>query len=74
MNLVETIKAHQEKHRDVGHAPDCAIMVANGQPVYSCSGTYVCPRCEGEFGWCTGAWDDTPALCDDCALVVQSDD
>ena len=46
------------------HAPDC----------HGCDGTYTCPRCEREFGWCTGAQDDTPALCDDCANLIQFDD
>lgn len=53
------------------HAPDCHPCA--GHP-HSCAGTYVCPRCEGEFGWCTGASDDTPALCDECANVVQTDE
>ena len=25
-----------------------------------------------KFGWCIGAFDDTPALCDECANIVQS--
>ena len=46
------------------HAPDCD----------GCGGTYLCPRCDREFGWCVGAFDDTPALCDDCASVIQYED
>jgi len=64
---VETYQAHQSG----AHAPDCSFITMNGKPVYGCGGTYVCPRCDGVFGWCTGAWDDTPALCDDCANAVQ---
>ena len=41
---------------------------------YRCGGTYTCPRCEREFGWCMGAFDDTPALCDDCANEIQYED
>jgi hypothetical protein len=40
------------------HAPDCAA---------TCGGTYICSRCELEFGWCMGAYDDTPGFCDECA-------
>jgi hypothetical protein len=47
------------------HAPDC-----DG----ACGGTYTCPRCDRECGYCFGAYDDTPALCDDCAGVVQAVD
>lgn len=56
---------------DAIHAPGCALMLINGRPVYRCGGDYTCPRCEREFGWCTGALDDTPALCDECANVIQ---
>jgi hypothetical protein len=38
----------------------------NGEP------TYVCPRCDRRMPWSNGATDDTPALCDECAMVVQS--
>jgi hypothetical protein len=51
-----------EKVEVVEHAPDCGG---------SCGGTYVCNRCEKTFGWCIGACDDTPSLCDDCANIVQ---
>jgi hypothetical protein len=44
------------------HAPDCHD---------ECGGDYVCPRCEHRFGWCIGAYDDTPALCDECANIIQ---
>lgn len=33
---------------------------------------YVCPKCERKTPWSNGAADDTPALCDECAVVVQS--
>lgn len=33
--------------------------------------TYRCPRCERWCPWSYGAADDTPALCDGCAAVVQ---
>jgi len=57
------------------HAPDCARCVTSGgQPLYECGGTYTCPRCDRVFGWCIGAYDDTPALCDECANVVQASD
>ena len=55
------------------HAPDCAGMLISGRPFFSCGGVYVCPRCDREFGWCIGAYDDTPALCDECAMAVQFD-
>jgi hypothetical protein len=45
------------------HVRDCSKQ---------CGGTYVCPRCDRTFGWCIGSHDDTPALCDDCANVVQA--
>ena len=32
--------------------------------------TFDCPRCERTVGYCMGAADDTPALCDDCAAEV----
>ena len=53
------------------HAPDCATLFISGTPAYSCGGTYTCNRCEREFGWCLGAVDDTPALCDECANAIQ---
>ncbi len=56
------------------HAHDCAVLLVSGTPMYGCGGTYTCPRCEREFGWCIGAYDDTPALCDDCANIIQGDD
>ena len=46
------------------HALDC-----DGR----CGGTYACNRCERTFGWCAGSFDDTPALCDECANFVQED-
>jgi hypothetical protein len=55
------------------HAHDCARTTCNGAPMYECGGTYKCNRCEREFGWCIGAYDDTPALCDECANLVQND-
>ncbi len=60
-----------QRHLTGIHAPDCAFGRMNGKPIPSCGGTYVCPRCERGFGWCTGAADDTPALCDDCAVEIQ---
>jgi hypothetical protein len=51
------------------HVSDCAVVDVFGRIV--CGGTYTCPRCEHEFGWCIGAADDTPALCDDCAMAIQ---
>lgn len=30
-----------------------------------------CPRCERLVPWDFGAADETPALCDDCAVFVQ---
>jgi hypothetical protein len=68
--IIEAFEARQSG----AHAPDCSFMSMNGKAVYLCGGTYVCNRCEGEFGWCTGASDDTPALCDDCAMLVQFED
>ena len=32
---------------------------------------YVCPKCERVRPWSNGASDDTPALCDDCAVEVN---
>jgi hypothetical protein len=55
------------------HVHDCKHMTVNGRPVYFCGGTYECPRCDRTFGWCIGADDDTPALCDECAMVIQGD-
>lgn len=56
------------------HASGCSNLLINNRPNYSCGGTYVCPRCDREFGWCIGAMDDTPALCDECAMVIQGDE
>ena len=56
------------------HTDDCARIVCGTQPWYECGGTYTCNRCEREFGWCMGCLDDTPALCDECANVVQADE
>lgn len=53
------------------HEPGCARLLMNGAPWHLCGGTYVCPRCEREFGWCIGAADDTPSLCDECAVFIQ---
>jgi hypothetical protein len=55
----------------VQHAADCARMSVDGRPVHECGGAYTCPRCESDFGWCIGAYDDTPALCDECANLIQ---
>jgi len=65
--IIEALEARQSGI----HAHDCSFITMNGKPVYACGGTYVCPRCEREFGWCIGSFDDTPALCDECANVVQ---
>lgn len=67
--IIEALASRQ----DGSHAPDCSFMTMNGKPVYLCGGTYVCNRCERVFGWCTGALDDTPGLCDACANLVQGD-
>ena len=56
------------------HAPDCASLRVSGNPMYRCGGTYICPRCELEFGWCVGAFDDMPALCDECSNFLQFDE
>ena len=72
MTFIEALKARQARQNGAMHAPGCAIGTANAKPLYVCGGTYVCPRCEREFGWCIGACDDTPALCDECANIVQS--
>jgi hypothetical protein len=53
------------------HAPDCAATIVSGHFTHGCGGTYTCPLCEREFGWCIGAYDDTPALCDECANAIQ---
>jgi hypothetical protein len=34
--------------------------------------TYVCPRCDRTLHWSNGCADDTPALCDECAVVIQT--
>lgn len=31
-----------------------------------CGGVFYCPGCERVVGWCRGAGDDMPELCDDC--------
>lgn len=33
--------------------------------------TFACVRCERRVGYCMGAADDMPALCDDCFCVVD---
>lgn len=33
---------------------------------------FVCNRCKRVVGWSFGCADDTPALCDDCAVSVQA--
>lgn len=35
----------------------------------TCGGTFECPGCEHEVGWCEGA-NDMPELCNDCWLEV----
>ena len=50
------------------------VLVTHTSDCRGCGGTYICPRCGHVFGYCVGAWDDTPALCDDCANVVQFDE
>jgi hypothetical protein len=55
--------------KDAIHAPDCDPYWLNGSP--QCHGTYTCNRCERLFGWCVGACDATPSLCDECANFVQ---
>jgi len=42
------------------HAPGCE----------GCGGVYQCTRCGNICGWCYGAWDNMPALCDDCFVFV----
>lgn len=33
---------------------------------------FVCNRCERRVGYCMGAADDMPGLCDDCFCVVDA--
>lgn len=35
---------------------------------YKCEGTFICPECKREVGWCMGATDEWEDLCDDCAF------
>lgn len=42
------------------HAPDCR----------GCAGTYICNRCDRVCGWCFGAVDDAPGICDDCFAAI----
>ena len=72
MNFIQALDAKQARENDAIHAPDCAMGTANGKPLHHCGGTYVCPWCDRKFGWCIGAFDDTPALCDECANVIQA--
>ena len=66
-----TLRAKEEsKVEKSWHVVGCATVTCNGLPWYSCGGTYVCNRCDRTFGWCIGACDDTPALCDECANLV----
>jgi len=32
---------------------------------------FVCNRCERRVGYCMGAADDMPGLCDDCFCIVE---
>lgn len=74
MTILDRLHSLADAGQGVQHAPDCAVMTVNGKPVYMCGGTYTCPRCELEFGWCSGVYDDTPALCDECANIIQGDE
>lgn len=54
------------------HVDDC---IRSGLPQYTlhrydCGGTYVCNRCERVCGFCFGAADDTPGICDDCLFEI----
>lgn len=48
------------------HAPGC-----NGDAPH-CGGVYVCIRCARACGYCFGASDDMPAVCDDCWHVIDA--
>jgi hypothetical protein len=49
-----------------------AYLVMSGVRVGTCGGTYVCTGCERKVGWCFGAADNMPELCDECwAEVTQ---
>ena len=40
---------------------------------FACGGVFVCPWCERTVGYCMGAADDAPALCDDCWGKAQGE-
>jgi hypothetical protein len=68
-------RAHRERLDAIAiHAPDCPRGRGySADDSRRCGGTYECPRCDRTFGWCIGAHDDTPALCDECANTIQAD-
>jgi hypothetical protein len=39
------------------------------EPDHPCGGVFVCAACEKLKGWCCGAADELPDLCDDCATT-----
>lgn len=57
--------------RNATHVRGCRRDRTGVTRAHECGGEYTCPRCERLLGWCIGAADGTPALCDECAVFVQ---
>jgi hypothetical protein len=62
----------------------CGEIDPSDRPCLTCDGqaalrelrgeepTFWCPRCERHVSYSQGALDETPALCDDCAVVIHA--
>ncbi len=40
-------------------------------PVPDCGGTFRCARCKKTVGWCCGASDNRPDVCDACWAELE---
>lgn len=63
------LRARGETMSTAIHAPGCDDLECCWTYVTK-DPTYVCNRCERRVGYCMGAHDDMPALCDDCAITI----
>ncbi len=66
----EAVPGAGREERNVRDPKDCKAVMPSDE-CCACR-TYVCTRCERRRPWGDGASDDTPALCDDCAMAVRS--
>lgn len=55
----------------------CMEIDPSDRPCVTCEAqkalrVFWCPRCERLVSWDNGCLDNTPALCDDCAVFIQA--